>query len=79
VRDGDIIEIDATAGVGTIHLALSDNELTARATAGGSKPAPRLGGLLEKYSAVVGQANRGAVTHCGAVDWPLDPIPDVQC
>jgi hypothetical protein len=37
-----------------------------------------LGGLLEKYSAVVGQANKGAVTHSGAVDWPMDPIPEVQ-
>jgi dihydroxy-acid dehydratase len=78
VHDGDIVEIDASPGVGTIHLALSDIELAARAAAHGTRPAPRLGGLLEKYSAVVGQANKGAVTHSGAVDWPMDPIPDVQ-
>jgi dihydroxy-acid dehydratase len=78
VRDGDIIEIDASPGVCTIHLALSDTELAARALDHGTQPRPRLGGLLEKYSAVVGQANKGAVTHSGAVEWPIDPIPEVQ-
>ena len=27
-------------------------------------------GLLAKYAAQVGQANKGAVTHAGAADWP---------
>jgi dihydroxy-acid dehydratase len=76
VRDGDIIEIDASPGVCTIHLALSDTDLAARALDHGTQPAPRLGGLLEKYSAVVRQANKGAVTHSGAVDWPMDSIPE---
>jgi dihydroxy-acid dehydratase len=75
VRDGDIIEIDASPGAGTIHVALTDAELNARGGAGGAAP-PR-GGLLEKYASVVGQANKGAVTHSGAVEWPMDPIPDV--
>jgi dihydroxy-acid dehydratase len=78
VRDGDIIEIDASPGVGIIHITLSDTELAARAANHGTQLMPRLGGLLEKYSAVVGQANKGAVTHSGAVDWPMDPIPEVQ-
>lgn len=30
----------------------------------------RLGGLLEKYAAVVGPANLGAITHSGNVGWP---------
>jgi dihydroxy-acid dehydratase len=76
VRDGDIIEIDASPGVCTIHLALSDTDLAARVLDHGTQPAPRLGGLLEKYSAVVRQANKGAVTHSGAVDWPMDSIPE---
>ncbi len=77
VQDGDIIEIDATPGVGTIRVMLTDDELDDRAAARGKIANPRLGGLLEKYSAVVGQANKGAVTHSGNVDWPMDPVPDI--
>jgi len=75
VRDGDLIEIDASPGAGTINVALTDAELNAREAASG--PAAPRGGLLEKYVAVVGQANKGAVTHGGAVEWPMDPIPDM--
>ena len=38
VRDRDIIEIDLSPGVGTIHLALSDTELAARAATHGTPP-----------------------------------------
>jgi hypothetical protein len=48
VRDGDIIEIDASPVAGTIHVALTDDELDARGVVGGAAP-PR-GGLLEKYA-----------------------------
>ena len=63
MRDGDSIEIDASPGVGTVHVALTTAVLDARGPAGGAAP-PR-GGLLEKYASVVGQANKGAVTHSG--------------
>jgi dihydroxy-acid dehydratase len=75
VRDGDIIEIDATPGAGTISVLVTGAELNARGA--GSSPPPPRGGLLEKYAAVVGQANKGAVTHSGAVEWPMDPVPDM--
>lgn len=74
LRDGDMIDIDATPAA-TINHRLSAAELAARA--GGRTAEVRLGGVLEKYRAVVGQANKGAVTHSGAVDWPMDPPPDV--
>lgn len=73
VRDGDMIEIDASPGVGTIIV---DADLDARS--GASGPAALRGGLLEKYAAVVGQANKGAVTHSGGVEWPMDPVPEVS-
>ncbi len=75
VRDGDVIEIDASPGVGTISVALTDAELDARGVGGGA--AVVRGGLLEKYAAVVGQAIKGAVSHSGGVDWPVDPVPEV--
>jgi dihydroxy-acid dehydratase len=63
VREGERIAIDAQAG--TINLNISDEEL-ARRVAGWRAPhrAP-LTGVLEKYAALVGPANRGAVTHSG--------------
>jgi dihydroxy-acid dehydratase len=34
-------------------------------------PAPRhKAGLLAKYAKLVGQANKGAVTHDGGAEWP---------
>ncbi|MHA1565378.1 MAG: dihydroxy-acid dehydratase [Alphaproteobacteria bacterium] len=68
IRDGDIIRIDA--GAATISVDLSDDELAARAA---DRPArPLLGGALEKYAALVGPANLGAVTHSGNVNWQRD-------
>jgi dihydroxy-acid dehydratase len=70
VQDGDPIQIDANAG--TIHLAISEQQLEERRSRW--RPAQRaLSGLLEKYSMSVRSATVGAVTHSGAVDWPFEP------
>jgi dihydroxy-acid dehydratase len=70
IRDGDVIEIDARAR--RISVELSDDELEARRKAW-SPPDPRqLGGALEKYARLVGQANKGAVTHSGNVVWEVE-------
>jgi dihydroxy-acid dehydratase len=73
LRDGDVVRIDAAAG--TIHVRLTDAELAARMAAWRPAPRERLAGLLEKYAAGVGPAHLGAVTHSGAVDWPLEEPP----
>ncbi|MEE8301674.1 MAG: dihydroxy-acid dehydratase [Candidatus Tectomicrobia bacterium] len=68
VQNGDMIRIDAVAG--TLNVDLSAQELTGRQAAWHPPGQPHLGGLLEKYAAVVGPANLGAVTHSGNVHWP---------
>ena len=68
VQDGDMIAIDARPGAATITLEVDEGELAARSAALGTRPAPRHGGLLEKYAACVQGAERGAVTHSGGVD-----------
>ena len=73
LRDGDVVRIDAAAG--TIDVALSAAELAARVAAWRPGPRERLAGLLEKYAAGVGPARTGAVTHAGAVEWPLEAPP----
>lgn len=70
IRDGDRIRIDAAAA--TIDVGLSDQELTARAAEGHKVTRPPLAGTLEKYAALVGPANLGAVTHSGNVVWERD-------
>jgi len=72
LRDGDEIAIDATPGVASLRVELSEAELAARARARPAASARRLGGLLEKYAATVGPASQGAVTHSGAVEWEWD-------
>ncbi len=67
VNDGDRITVDCEAG--TIHVHVDDAEL-ARRRAAWQPRVERLAGVLEKYAAVVGPANLGAVTHSGNVDWP---------
>ena len=67
-RDGDMIEIDARAGVSSITLDIAEDELAARRASLKLADPARHGGLLEKYAAVVRGANKGAVTHSGAVD-----------
>jgi dihydroxy-acid dehydratase len=53
-----------------MDLLLADDEL-ARRRAAWKPAAPRhRAGLLAKYAAQVGQANKGAVTHPGGAEWP---------
>lgn len=70
VRDGDTIEIDAAKR--SIDVLLSDEELAARREVWQAPDPRRLGGALEKYARLVGQANKGAVTHSGGVEWEWD-------
>jgi dihydroxy-acid dehydratase len=68
VRDGDRIRIDLTAH--RMDVMLDDAELAARRAAWQPQPPRHRAGLLGKYARLVGQANRGAVTHDGAAEWP---------
>jgi len=70
VRNGDMIRINAAAR--TISIDLSTQELEKRREQWRPPEYTRLGGLLEKYAAVVGPANLGAVTHSGNVVWPRE-------
>jgi len=70
LQDGDVIDIDAAAGM--LSVRLNDAELAARRARWHPAARRPLGGVLEKYERVVGPANRGAVTHSGAVDWPYE-------
>ena len=72
LRDGDMISIDARPEARRIAVELSDAELASRSAALPVAVAPRLGGVLEKYTRLVGPAHQGAVTHSGAVEWPAD-------
>jgi dihydroxy-acid dehydratase len=71
LRDGDRIHIDAIKG--SLDVELSDEELAQRAKASQPFARGRLGGVLEKYEALVRPAKLGAVTHSGAVNWPYEP------
>ena len=68
--NGETNEIDAARR--SINILLSDEELAARRKAWQAPDPRRLGGALEKYARLVGQANRGAVTHSGGVEWDWD-------
>ncbi|MFL9866658.1 dihydroxy-acid dehydratase [Paraburkholderia fungorum] len=70
LRDGDRIHIDAHKG--TLDVELSDEELARRSKELVPFTRGRLGGVLEKYEALVRPANLGAVTHSGAVEWPYE-------
>lgn len=63
VKDGDGIVIDAKAG--KLTLEVSEAELARRRKAWRLPSRARLSGALEKYAALVGPANLGAVTHSG--------------
>jgi dihydroxy-acid dehydratase len=68
LEDGDRVRIDADAR--RIDVLMDDAEL-ARRRAAWAPPAPRHpAGLLAKYASCVGQADMGAVTHAGGVEWP---------
>jgi dihydroxy-acid dehydratase len=71
LQDGDRVRIDADTR--RIDVLIDDAEL-ARRRAAWAAPAPRhKAGLLAKYAQSVGQADRGAVTHQGGVEWPEQP------
>ncbi|MBV8962708.1 MAG: dihydroxy-acid dehydratase [Hyphomicrobiales bacterium] len=72
VRDGDIVSIDARPVEGWIRIEIDEKELEKRREALRATRFSSLGGVLEKYANAVGPANKGAVTHSGNVDWPLD-------
>lgn len=69
LRSGDMIEIDARPSQALLRVELTQDDLIARRADADGSIAPwaqrRLGGLLEKYAAVVGSAHLGAVTHHG--------------
>ena len=67
IEDGDIIRIDAVTG--TINVNLTKNELKARRKNWSPTVVSGLAGALQKYASNVGQANMGAVTHMGNVQW----------
>ena len=70
VEDGDPIRIDGNAG--TIELQVADDVLARRRAQWRPPERAKLSGLLQKYAASVGPAHLGAVTHDGAVDWPVE-------
>jgi dihydroxy-acid dehydratase len=70
--DGDIIAIDARAGVLSIAVELSSEEIAARLMKREVNAGVRHGGLLEKYALTVRPGHQGAVTHSGAVTWLRD-------
>jgi dihydroxy-acid dehydratase len=53
-----------------MDLLLGDAEIAARRAAWRPLAPRHKAGLLAKYAAHVGQANKGAVTHAGAAEWP---------
>ncbi|MCA2982860.1 dihydroxy-acid dehydratase [Gemmatimonas sp.] len=64
LRDGDIIDIDATAG--TLSVRLSDDELAARRATWEPRQTDYQSGAIWRYAQTVGPARYGAVTHPGA-------------
>jgi len=64
VEDGDMIAIDAEAGV--LDLDVDADTLDWRRAAWTPRPARRTSGALWKYAREVGPAHLGAVTHPGA-------------
>src|SRR5213083_503103 len=63
LQDGDIIEIDAEAGV--LNVKLTDAELAERKTKWAPRQTDHTAGALWKYAQQVGPAVDGAVTHPG--------------
>jgi dihydroxy-acid dehydratase len=65
LKNGDIITIDATKA--TINVDLSDDELAARRAAWKPRKNDYGSGALWKYAQLVGSAEKGALTHQGAI------------
>lgn len=64
LKNGDIIRIDADAGI--LDVKLTDAELAERRKAWQPRKTNYNSGALQKYAALVGPARDGAVTHAGA-------------
>ena len=64
LRDGDVIAIDAEAGILDVEIAAE--ELDRRGQAWRPQPTMYTSGTLWKYAQTVGPAEKGAVTHPGA-------------
>jgi dihydroxy-acid dehydratase len=64
LRDGDIIVMDAEKG--TLDVELSNEELASRRKAWKPRAHDFQSGALWKYARIVGDAEKGAVTHPGA-------------
>ncbi|MDT0684487.1 dihydroxy-acid dehydratase [Roseicyclus sp. F158] len=73
LQEGDIVRIDATAGICTMEMDVDEGTLTRRRETRTPREGMARGGLLEKYAATVGSADKGAVTHSGGVIWEKDP------
>ena len=65
LRDGDKITIDAVNG--TIDVDLTDEELATRRAEWTPREHEYQSGTIWKYAQTVGSAEKGAVTHPGAV------------
>ncbi|QPC92563.1 dihydroxy-acid dehydratase [Mesorhizobium sp. INR15] len=63
LKNGDVISIDAVNG--TIEVALSEDELAARAKTWKARTTDYQSGAIWKYAQTVGPAREGAVTHPG--------------
>jgi dihydroxy-acid dehydratase len=68
VRDGDRVRIDVTRA--RMDLLIDDKELAPRRAEWQARPPRHRAGLLSKYARLVGQADKGAVTHAGGAEWP---------
>ena len=64
IEEGDIISIDAEAGI--IDLEVSETELEKRRAAFSPKDNDYGSGALWRYAQNVGPAYKGAITHPGA-------------
>ncbi len=63
IKDGDKISIDAEAGM--LHVDLSDEEFSTRKAEWRPRQTDFQSGTLWKYAQLVGDAEKGAVTHPG--------------
>jgi dihydroxy-acid dehydratase len=64
LKDGDTIRIDAEKG--TLEVDLSEDEMASRHKAWKPRRHDFQSGALWKYAQLVGDADKGAVTHPGA-------------
>ena len=64
LRDGDIVSIDAEAGIITVEL--SEADLAERRKLWSPRQSEYCSGALWRYAKNVGDAEKGAVTHPGA-------------